>query len=215
MEDPRPGPRTERAMIDPRLIDPTSELVNREDLSDQDVDEIVEMMAALSAWHRAAERMSLASRRYMRLNINDMRAVRFLIAAENAGEPATARALAEHLGISSAATTKLLDRLEQGGHVLRLPYPNDRRALALRVSPETRLAAREGVGRLHARRFAVAARLSPSDRAIVTGFLQALAATEHPDPDGERIAVAEHADESQGAHPRSSTSVPRDAETSS
>ena len=214
MEDPRPGPLTERAMIDPRLIDPASQLVNRENLSEHDVDEIVEMMAALSAWHRAAERMSLASRRYMRLNANDMRAVRFLIAAENAGEPATARALAEHLGISSAATTKLLDRLEEGGHVLRLPYPGDRRALALRVSAETRLAAREGVGRVHARRFAAAARLSPSDRAVVTGFLKALAATEDPDPDEERIPEAEHAGEPQGAPPRSSASAPRDAEPS-
>lgn len=180
MEEPRLGSHAARAMIDPRVIDPGSEIVDRERLGDQEVDEIVEMMAALSAWHRAAERMSLASRRYMKLNANDMRAVRFLLAKENLGEPATAGALAQHLGISTAATTKMLDRLEHAGHVRRIPHPTDRRSFIVRVSPSTRRAAREGVGRLHARRFAVAAELTSPEREVVTRFLRALAATEDP-----------------------------------
>ena len=165
-------------MIDPRVIDPRRELVPRTDLSDTEVDEIVELMAALRAWHGAAARMSEASRQYMKLNENDMRALRFMIAAENAGEIATARAVADHLRISSAATTKMLDRLERNGHVVRRPHPADRRAIALSVTPETREAARESVGRVHARRFEVAAGLSSAERSIVTRFLRALAATE-------------------------------------
>ncbi|WP_292718549.1 MarR family transcriptional regulator [Microbacterium sp. 13-71-7] len=178
MEVPESERRIDRAMIDPRLIDPAVELVRRAHLPDGDVDEIVELMAALHAWHAAAERMSAASRRYMNLNQNDMRAVRFMIAAENAGEVATARALADHLGISSAATTKMLDRLERGGHIIRRPHPADRRAIALQVTPSTRRAAREGVGRLHARRFDVAARMSSDERRTVIRFLEELAATE-------------------------------------
>ncbi|WP_424937580.1 MULTISPECIES: MarR family winged helix-turn-helix transcriptional regulator [Bacteria] len=182
MDNPQPDLRADRAMVDPRLIDPRSEIVPRDGLSETDIDEIVEMMAALSAWHRAAERMSAASRRYMKLNANDMRAMRFLIARENIGELATARALAEHLEISSAATTKMLDRLERGGHVRRLPHPADRRSLVLQVTPAARQAARAGVGHQHARRFAVAAALPPSEREVVTRFLKALAATEHSEP---------------------------------
>ncbi|KJL23299.1 MarR family transcriptional regulator [Microbacterium azadirachtae] len=178
MEDIEPEDRLGRAMIDPRVIDPRRELVPRTDLSDTEVDEIVELMAALRAWHGAAARMSEASRQYMKLNENDMRALRFMIAAENAGEIATARAVAGHLRISSAATTKMLDRLERGGHVVRRPHPVDRRAIALSVTPETRQAARESVGRVHARRFEVAAGLSSGERSIVTRFLRALAATE-------------------------------------
>ncbi|SDM38322.1 MarR family winged helix-turn-helix transcriptional regulator [Microbacterium azadirachtae] len=178
MEDIEPEDRLGRAMIDPRVIDPRRELVPRTDLSDTEVDEIVELMAALRAWHGAAARMSEASRQYMKLNENDMRALRFMIAAENAGEIATARAVADHLRISSAATTKMLDRLERGGHVVRRPHPVDRRAIALSVTPETRQAARESVGRVHARRFEVAAGLSSAERSIVTRFLRALAATE-------------------------------------
>nr|WP_245763031.1 MarR family transcriptional regulator [Microbacterium azadirachtae] len=181
MEDFAPDDRLGRAMIDPRVIDPRRELVPRADLSDAEVDEIVELMAALRAWHGAAARMSEASRRYMKLNENDMRALRFMIAAENAGQIATARAVAEHLHVSSAATTKMLDRLERGGHVVRRPHPVDRRAIALSVTPETRRAARESVGRVHARRFEVAAGLSSAERSIVTRFLRALAATEHPE----------------------------------
>lgn len=191
MEVTDPERRIDRAMIDPRVIDPERELVQRADLSDADVDEIVELMAALRAWHGAADRMSEASRRYMRLNENDMRALRFMIASENAGEIATARAVADHLGISSAATTKMLDRLERGGHVVRRPHPVDRRAIALTVTAETRRAARESVGRVHARRFDVAAGLSSAERATVTRFLRALAATEHT---GEASETAESVD---------------------
>lgn len=179
MEASEPERRIDRAMIDPRLIDPGRELVLRDGLSEGDMDEVVELMAALRAWHGAAARMSEASRRYMKLNENDMRALRFMIASDNAGVIVTARAVAHHLGISSAATTKMLDRLERGGHVVRRPHPVDRRAIALSVTPETRRAARESVGRVHARRFAVAAGLSSAERATVTRFLRALAATEH------------------------------------
>ena len=178
MEVPESQRRIDLAMVDPRLIDPRRELVRRAHLSDGEVDEIVELMSALRAWHRASARMSEASRRYMKLNENDMRALRLLIASENAGEVVTARVIAEHLGISSAATTKMLDRLERGGHVVRRPHPGDRRAIVLTVTPETRRAARESVGRLHARRFDVAARLSSAERGIVTRFLRELATTE-------------------------------------
>ena len=186
MEVPESSHRIDLAMVDPRVIDPRRELVRRAHLTDGEVDEIVELMSALRAWHRASARMSEASRRYMRLNENDMRALRLLIASENAGEVVTARAVADHLGISSAATTKMLDRLESGGHVVRRPHPGDRRAIVLTVTPETRRAARESVGRVHARRFDVAARLSSDERGIVTRFLRELAATEEeaPPPEG-------------------------------
>ncbi|WP_295010357.1 MarR family winged helix-turn-helix transcriptional regulator [uncultured Microbacterium sp.] len=179
MEVPDSEARAGRAMIDPRVIDPDADLVARAHLAEAEVDEIVGMMTALRAWREADERMSAASRQYMKLNQNDMRAVRYLMACENAGELATARALAEHLGISSAATTKMLDRLERGGHVRRLPHPADRRSIVLQITPETRRSARAGVGRLHARRFEVGARMTSQERRVVTRFLRDLAATEN------------------------------------
>lgn len=175
--------RVESAMHDPRIVDREEELVDRAGLSDDEVEQSVAVMQALRRWHLAAERMSASSRRYMKLNQTDMRAIRFLIAARNQGLVATPGALAGYLGISSASTTKLLDRLERGGHITRTPHPTDRRAVAVAVTEHTRRDARATVGRQHARRFAVAAALSPDEREVVVRFLDALAATEDAEDD--------------------------------
>ncbi|TDE88865.1 MarR family transcriptional regulator [Occultella glacieicola] len=177
-------------MHDPRIGDSTGELVDRRGLSDADVEQVVEVMNALRNWHEAAERMSESSRRYMRLNETDMRALRYLIAAHHQKRLVTPGALTDYLGISTASTTKLLDRLEKGGHVRRGPHPSDRRALTVAVTDATRKDARESVGRQHARRFTVAAELTPADRAVVIGFLDALTATEVAE-DGEDGATGD------------------------
>ncbi|WP_350348154.1 MarR family transcriptional regulator [Agromyces sp. G08B096] len=174
---------------DPRVSDRDGSLIDRDGLSDADVDQVVRVMESLRRWHEAAARMSAASERYMKLNHTDMRAIRFLVAARNQGRIATPGALAEYLGISSAATTKLLDRLERGGHVARAAHPTDRRALAITVTEHTRRDARETVGRQHARRFAVAAALTPEEREVVVRFLDALAATGDDDPSDEPDGV--------------------------
>ncbi|WP_394553968.1 MarR family winged helix-turn-helix transcriptional regulator [Agromyces sp. MMS24-JH15] len=165
-------------MLDPRIVDASEELVHRTGMSDDDVAHTVEVMRALRRWHQASERMSEASNRYMRLNSTDMRALRFLIAAHNQGAVVTPGQLSEHLAISTAATTKMLDRLEAGHHVLRAPHPTDRRSLAITVTEHTRRDARETVGRQHARRFDVAAALVPEERDVVIRFLDGLSATE-------------------------------------
>ena len=130
--------------------------------------------------------MSEASRRYMRLGDTDMRALRFIIAGQQNGVVVTPGAIAQHLGISTASTTKLLDRLAAAGHVRRLPHPSDRRSVAVEVLEETRRIARDSIGRTHARRFDIAAALSPEQRDVVTRFLWDLAATaDTPDPSAD------------------------------
>lgn len=164
---------------DPRLTDPGAELVEREGMSDADMDQVVRVMNALRGWHEAAKRMSEASQRYMRLNETDMRALRYLIAARNQKRLATPGALSTYLGISTASTTKLLDRLERGGHITRSPHPTDRRALTVAVTDATRADARHSVGRQHAHRFKVAAAMTAEEREVVIRFLEELTATEH------------------------------------
>ena len=176
-------------MHDPRISDRDEQLVSRAGMNDAEVDQVVRVMEALRGWHDAERRMSEASRRYMKLNANDMRALRFLIAARNQGELATPGALTDYLGISSASTTKLLDRLERGGHLVRSPHPSDRRALAISVTDETRAVARESVGRQHARRFAAAVALTPDEREVVIRFLDALSATDVDQPDVDQPDV--------------------------
>lgn len=162
---------------DPRVMDPDEELVRRAHLPDEVVSDVVRVLEAMAAWSDAERAMREASQRYMRLGENDMRALRFLISAQRRGIVATPGGLAAHLGISTASTTKLLDRLAAGGHILRRPHPTDRRSLAVEVTDETRNAARESVGRAHARRFDAIAALDPEDRAAVVRFFESLMAT--------------------------------------
>ena len=164
-------------LLDPRVIDPTQELVNRAAMDDDEVDSVVRVLAALRAWSEAEQRMSQASQKHMKLNGTDMKALRFLMASRNTGAVVTPGILAEMLQISTASTTKLLDRLEKAGHIQRSPHPTDRRALMITVTESTSANARESVGRTHARRFEAAARLSQEERDVVIRFLTDLSAS--------------------------------------
>jgi DNA-binding MarR family transcriptional regulator len=176
MTPDRTPPDSTAWTLDPRVIDPTQELVNRTAMDDAEVDSIVGVLAALRTWREAEQTMSEASQKHMKLNGTDMKALRFLMASRNAGAVVTPGLLAETLRISTASTTKLLDRLERAGHVLRSPHPTDRRALMITVTDATRTDARESVGRVHARRFEAAARLSSEERNVVVRFLTDLSA---------------------------------------
>lgn len=162
-------------MLDPRIIDPRQDLVQYSNLGDEEIAQIVRLLSAIRRWRESEQRLSLESRATMRLNETDMKALRFLMVAKNQGTIVTPGALAEHLQISTASTTKLLDRLAAAGHVTRAPHPTDRRALMVTITDKAHHRVHDTVGRRHARRFAVAAALTPEDRDVVTRFLTALA----------------------------------------
>ena len=100
--------------------DPDSLLVDRSQLSSEDIQGVTMVMAAFGRLRDAEQLLSEASQRYMNLGQSDMRALHFLIVAQHTNAVVTPSAIATHLGISSASTTKLLDRLEEGG---RSPLP--------------------------------------------------------------------------------------------
>ncbi len=165
------APSVSSTLYDVEKNDPDSVLIDRSRTSPEDLAEISGVMAALGRLREAEQQLTEASQRYMKLGRSDMRALHFLIVAFHSKTVVTPSAIAAHLGISSASTTKLLDRLEAGGHIVRAPHPNDRRALAITVTEETREAAMQTVGRLQAKRFHAAARLTSEERASVVRFL--------------------------------------------
>jgi DNA-binding MarR family transcriptional regulator len=67
------------------------------------------------------------------LHRSDMNALAYLSAADEAGEPLSPGQLGAELGLSSPATTALIDRLARAGHLTREPHPSDRRKVALRT----------------------------------------------------------------------------------
>ncbi len=166
------------SMIDPRVIDPTGTTVKHASLNPEDLDQVVAVLGALKAWRESEERLSLESRTYMKLNETDMKALRFIIAAKNSGVIVTAGMLSEHLQISTASVTKMLDRLQKADHITRTQHPDDRRAVVITITDATHIEARKTIGRRHGRRFEVAAALSPSERDVVIRFLSELAALE-------------------------------------
>lgn len=167
---------TPSALYDIDSADPSSMLIDRSHLSTDEVRQISALMAALGRLREAEQALSDASEKYMRLGRTDMRALHYLIVASHTGAIVTPGAIASHLAISTASTTKLLDRLESGGHIVRSPHPSDRRALTISVTDQTRQAAMETVGRQQAKRFHAAARLTPSERDVVIRFLDDMTA---------------------------------------
>lgn len=152
--------------------DPRQELISRGDVDPADLEQIDRLMRAMGALRATERKIAAASQRHMHLKETDMRALHFLITCANTDTHCTPSMLARHLGISTAATTKLLDRLESAEHLSRAAHPTDRRAVTLHVNPETARDARASVGRHHAARFAPAARLSTQERETVIRFLE-------------------------------------------
>lgn len=180
----RPHPKVNDAMLDPRVIDPDQRLVHYTGLDDAEIAQIVRVLMGIREWRESEQRVSIRSRNEMKLNETDMKALRYLVAAKNQGTTITPGMLAEHLRISTASTTKLLDRLEVAGHIERAPHPTDRRALTISITDRTHEQVRDGVGRMHAHRFEVAAALSPAERETVIRFLDQLVDSA-PDAEGD------------------------------
>jgi DNA-binding MarR family transcriptional regulator len=168
----RPDP-----FIDPRVLDPDRAVVDTAGLADDEVDQIVRVLASLRHWRESEEASLDESRRTMQLGSTDMRAMRYLVVMKGRGEVATPGGLAAHLGISTASVTKLLDRLETAGHIKRERHPTDRRGVVIALAPDSHLRVREVIGRRHARRFELAKELRPDERETVIRFLNALSET--------------------------------------
>jgi DNA-binding MarR family transcriptional regulator len=134
---------------------------------------------AAEAVARAAERLRLAESRLSRRRQNDCgpsenarAAMRFVYDRADAGEEATPTSIAEHLGISTAAVTGMLDRLHAGGLLTFQPNPRDGRSKL--VVPLDRSSDADGIDPLTAQIRRMAEELSPSVAGEVAKFLSKL-----------------------------------------
>ncbi len=89
---------------------------------------VLSALTAVRAFADAMDRMHIGLRGEMDMNASDLAALRFMIVREQRGEWVSPRQIATHLSISTASTTKLLDRLTASGHLERRPHPSDGRA---------------------------------------------------------------------------------------
>lgn len=74
-----------------------------------------------------------AMRQKLGLTITDSECLAFL----GIKGVATPKELAQHTGLSTGATTAMLDRMEKAGFIIRKPNPNDRRGALVEVNPSS------------------------------------------------------------------------------
>lgn len=99
---------------------------------------VLESMLAVRAFSDAMDRMHGSLRGDLDMNATDLAALRMLVIREQRGETVKPHDIADHLGISTASITALLDRLTASGHIERRPHPHDRRARVIVITEAAR-----------------------------------------------------------------------------
>ncbi|MET0673439.1 MAG: MarR family transcriptional regulator [Microbacterium pygmaeum] len=132
---------------------------------------VMDVLQAIRAFSDAMDRMHAEMKSGMEMNSTDLAALRMLIMREQRGSSVSPHELASHLRISTASTTKMLDRLTASGHLERQPHPHDRRARVVVLTDESRRSFFRHFGRHLAGMRSVAERYSDEELAVISRFL--------------------------------------------
>ncbi|MGH1525523.1 MarR family winged helix-turn-helix transcriptional regulator [Leifsonia sp. L25] len=142
--------------------------------AETDRERAIEVLEHLRAYGEADSAMQRRSEKAMRMNENDISALRYLLRASEHGTTVGPRELAEYLGIQSSSITVLLDRLEKAGHIRRVPSPFDRRALIIEPTVPTDRLQRTILGDVREELVEVASNLTPEDAETIVDFMDRL-----------------------------------------
>ena len=145
-------------------------------MADAGIDESVD--AVIDAYNRfraADTAMSLRIRSETGMTDNEIAIVRYLLRERSSAHDVMPSQISRQLGISSASTTALIDRLERAGMVERVNHPTDRRSILVAATD----LAEEKIAATHdafERRLAeLTAGLDEAERRDVIAYLTALA----------------------------------------
>lgn len=134
----------------------------------------VSVLQALRSYRAAETAMRRRTQRSMDMGENELLVLRYLARASTRGEPVAPVQLSRYLGITSASTTALLDRLAKSGHITRRPNPADRRSILITSSPKAEEDVRHTLSAMHARMIDVVRPMTAADQAVVIAFLHAM-----------------------------------------
>lgn len=152
----------------------------------------VDVLNLLRRYRSADHEMRRRTRDSMGMGETDLLALRYVLRAEREGEVLTPGMLARRLGISTASTTVLIDRLERSGHLARRPHPSDRRSLVVVSTTDSDSEVRQTLGRMHRGMIDVADSLDPNELVAVARFLTGMIeAVELADVDGHATHAVE------------------------
>ena len=130
------------------------------------------VLQALREYRNAEVARRRSTRDSMGMGETDLLALRYLLRAQTSGDRVGPKDLSRVLGITTASTTSLIDRLVGSGHVRREPHPTDRRSLVIVPTVETGAEVRATLGDMHRRMMAVAEDLSAEEARTVVSFLR-------------------------------------------
>jgi len=152
------------------------------------------VMEALRDWAVGFAELNHHLGRWTGLPTSDANALGQVVWAAESGAPVSPARLARRLGMSTGATTLLLDRLERQGLVERSKESADRRRVTLRPTEHGRAQARGFVAFAGTEIAATLVSADADELAAVTGFLQrmtqAAAAANARLPGHERIRTS-------------------------
>jgi len=127
----------------------------------------VEVLESFRMYRAADAAMRRRTRDAMAMGENDLLTLRYLLKAQREGRIVQPAELSRYLGVSTASTTAIIDRLERSDHVRRASHPTDRRAIVVVPTIETDHEVRRTLGAMHARMLEAVAGMSPEESRIV------------------------------------------------
>lgn len=130
------------------------------------------MLEALRLYHAADSAMRRRTRHEMSMGENELLVLRFILRATGQGRQVTPTEIARYLGISTASTTALIDRLETSVHLRREPHPTDRRSVIVTTTAQTDHEVRATLGDMHARMMAATGGVSDAEADAIVAFLE-------------------------------------------
>ena len=89
----------------------------------------IEVLQAFRVYRAAEVAMRRRTRESMSMGENELLVLRYLLRAAGQKRQVSPSELTRYLGVSTASTTAIVDRLEKTGHVTRVPHPTDRRSI--------------------------------------------------------------------------------------
>lgn len=132
------------------------------------------VMEAMRSYRAAEVAMRRRTQQSMEMGENELLVLRFLSRSRLRGTSVTPVAISRYLGITSASTTALLDRLEKSGHLSRTPNPDDRRSVLATSSEKSDEEIRHTLSAMHDRMMSVVRGMSPEERSTVIAFLDSM-----------------------------------------
>lgn len=141
---------------------------------------VMDVLVAVRAFSDAMDRMHSGMKGDMDMNATDLAALRMMVVRESEDTPVSPHDVARHLRISTASTTKLLDRMEQAGHLERRPHPHDRRARVVVLTDVSRREFYRHFGERMRQMRSVADRYTDDELRVVARFVGEMSAVLDP-----------------------------------